>query len=229
MHGIRRTLSRVALAVTLVALVGCSTGCKTGPDGTRTLDVVKAKQAKDLIDPIAASGIRRALNNSPEHAPEIAKYAFSFAGVFCSMAFSNEFRPEFLIAQADKFADPELAKIGDGYLLDIKNGAVGIYKILYGDRFRAEVPPDQWLHLVCEFFCEAINQGLTDAGYPGGVKKTAAGYMRDLNERMNLSGVNVPTLIREPEVRSAAVMRTPGQAPPVSNAGDVAWLETLQR
>lgn len=176
-------MGRIGLMAVTLASVAL-TGCVAGPDGAKKLDLVKAAQAKALIEPIAASGIRRALQNSPEHAPQIAKYAASFAGVFCTMTLSNSFQPEFLITEVDKFADPELAKIGDGYLIDIKNTAIGLYKVFYGDRFRAEVPPDQWLHLVCEFFCEAITQGLTDAGYPGGVKKTAADYHRDLNERM---------------------------------------------
>jgi hypothetical protein len=160
-----------------VAVCACSlslAGCQTGPDGKKTVDLVKVSQAKALINPIAASGVRRALNNSPEHAPEIARYAAAFAGVFCTMSLSNEFRPEFLIDQTAQFSDPELGKIGDGYLIDIKNAVVGLYKVFYGDRFRAEIPPDEWLHSVSEFFCESINQGLNDAGYPGGVKRTSA-------------------------------------------------------
>lgn len=151
-------------------------GCVTGPNGKKTIDVVKLSQAKAMIEPAAAGALRRVLQNSPEHAPLIARYASSIAGVFCTMSLSNQFSPDFLITEANKFFDPALEKIGDGYVLDAKNAGVGIYRLLWGDRLRAEIPEDQWLHQVCQFFCESINQGLTDAGYPGGVRKSAAIY-----------------------------------------------------
>lgn len=233
------TMKTLLMTATLVALIGCSTGCKTGADGKRTIDIVKVDQAKALIEPVAAGALRRALQNSPEHAPKLAQYAASVAGVFCTMTLSNSFQPEFLIAEVDKFADPELAKIGDGYLVDIKNTAIGLYKVFYGDRFRAEVPPDQWLHLVCEFFCDAITQGLTDAGYPGGVKKTADGKMGGFEDgkidwavpailNTTLIADAYWPIIREPEARSAVPIRsgTPSQAPPVS---DIWELQLSQR
>lgn len=172
-QGTMKILSILTMAA-LVALIGGTAGCATNSAGKRVVDVVKLSQAKAMIEPAAAGALRRVLQNSPEHAPLIARYAASVAGVFCTMSLSNQFSPDFLIAEADKFFDPALAKIGDGYVIDAKNAAIGIYRLLWGDRLRAEIPADQWLHQVCEFFCESINQGLTDAGFPGGVRKSAS-------------------------------------------------------
>jgi hypothetical protein len=166
----------------LMALIG--SGCKTGPDGKRVVDLVKVEAARDLITPAASSTIRRVLLNSPQHAPLIAKYANSVGGVFCTMSLSNEFRPEFLIDQIDILIDPELAKVADGFALDLRNTAYGVYKMLWRDAGRAEIPPDQWLHQVCQLFCESISQGLADAGYPGGVKRTSWNLRRDLMARI---------------------------------------------
>lgn len=156
-----------AVAMVLLAILFLS-GCST-VNGKRQVDPVKVSQARAIIEPVAAGAIRRVILNSPEHAPEIARYAAAVAGVFCTMSLSNEFAPEFLVTQLDRFADPELAKISDGYLIDVKNAGVGVYKLLWGDRLRAEIPATNWLHAVCELFCESISQGLSDAGYPGGV------------------------------------------------------------
>jgi hypothetical protein len=216
------TMKTLLMMAALVVLIGCSTGCKTGADGKRTVDVAKLDSAKAAISPIAAGTVRRILQNSPEHAPKIAKYVSSFAGVFCTMNLSNSFSPDFLITETDRLFDPDLEQIGDGYVLDIKNGVVSIYRLLWGDRLRAEIPPDQWLHKVCEFVCESLNQGLTDAGYPGGVKRTTSNYRRDLYQRMNLSADQHWPLIREPEADSAAVLPTRHQAPPASDVWELA-------
>lgn len=153
-----------------------STGCMTNSAGKRVADIAKIDKIKALADPVAASAIRQALVNSPEHAVKIAPYLNAVAGVFCTMSISNEFSPTYLIDAANKLVDPELAKIGNGAVLDGKELVIAAYKILYGDRLHAEIPPDQWMHKVCEFFCESITQGLINAGYPGGVKQSARVY-----------------------------------------------------
>jgi hypothetical protein len=173
----------VAVAV-CVAGVSMTTGCKTGPDGKRVPDVAKIADAKDTVEPVAASAIRRALKNSPEHAPEIAKYLAAVGGVFCTMSISNEFSPVFLIEQSDRLLDPALADIADGLVLDLKGALVATYKILWRDAGRAEIPSDTWLHQVVEFFCDSITRGLSEAGYPGGVKLSSAGMRQNLERLM---------------------------------------------
>jgi hypothetical protein len=51
--------------------------------------------------------------------------------------------------------------------IDVKNAVIAIYKIYYGDRFKAELPPDGWVRNVADVLCVSIDQGLKDAGKIG--------------------------------------------------------------
>lgn len=137
----------------------------TGLTNTSTkLDPAKLSQVENALEPVVAGATRRVLRNSPQHSDEIALYLRSVGTVFCDMHDSGRFEPAYLIDAADKIATPQLE---DDYVIDIKNAAIAIYKIAWGDRFTAELPPDQWTGQICTLICTSIDVGLKDAGKPG--------------------------------------------------------------
>ncbi len=167
-----------ALAVGLFALMALTPGCMTtetvtwstndvthivtGLTNTSSkLDPAKLSQVESALEPVVAGATRRVLKNSPQHSDEIALYLRSVGTVFCDMQASGRFEPAYLIDAVDKIATPQLE---DDYVIDIKNAAIAVYKIAWGDRFTAELPPDQWPAEVCKLICNSINTGLKDAG-----------------------------------------------------------------
>lgn len=128
------------------------------------LDPAKLSQIESALEPVVAGAARRVLKNSPQHSDEIALYLRSVGSVFCDMQASGRFEPAYLIDAADKIATPNLP---DDYVIDMKNAAIAVYKIAWGDRFTAELPPDQWPGEVCKLICGSIDTGLKDSGKPG--------------------------------------------------------------
>jgi hypothetical protein len=141
-------------------------GCKTTHG---SVDLVKLQQVKDAVTPIAASGVRRVILNSPEHSEELASYFRAIGGIFCAMSDTGEFSPVTLITAVDNATMAyQLQLQGDEQIaIDVKNAVIAIYKIYYGDRFKAELPPESWVKNLSDVLCESINQGLKDAGKTG--------------------------------------------------------------
>lgn len=160
---IRTLLTAVVLAASL-ALVACKS---TNPaTGKKEYDPVKTEQVKAAVEPILASGVRRVLANNPEHGDEIAGYMRSVGYVFLSASESGELGPEQIIEAADR-ATAGLQNGVDPAIIDGKNALIALYRILYGDRFKAELPPDKWPKHVADVIAQAVDQGLKDAGKPG--------------------------------------------------------------
>jgi hypothetical protein len=159
---------RLFLLIVLSLLALLTLGCKTvnTASGQKEYDPVKTEQVKAAFEPLLSSPVRRILLNSPKHAAETGTYFRGVAGVFCAMATSKQFTPEFLIAALDSLAAP---KIGDRYqeVLDVKNALVAAYTIFYASRHRAELPETGYLLHISDFICSAINRALKDAGQEG--------------------------------------------------------------
>ncbi len=169
----------IVLSVALVLAVLCS--CKTAGKNAagqlsepsapsqrpaRVYDPVKTQQVKDAVAPVIGSIVRRVINNSPQHAAEIASYFHAVGAVFCSASQTGQLGPEQVLAALDA-ATSELQAGLDDEIIDGKNLLLALYKINYGDRFKAELPPDQWPKNVADVICESIDRGLKDAGKPG--------------------------------------------------------------
>jgi hypothetical protein len=143
---------------------GSGTNSNSGSFTENMLDTATLSKIETALEPVVSGATRRALKNSPHHSAEIASYMRSVGGVFCLMQSSGQFEPAFLVDLADKIGAPQLS---DDMVIDIKNAAIAIYKIAWGDRFHADVPADQWPGLVAKLICQSIDQGLKDAGQPG--------------------------------------------------------------
>lgn len=167
---VRKTVSPlIAVGLSGALLAGGLTGCKTRqPDGTVVFDPVKTQNVKDALQAPIERAAARIIVNSPQHSAEIAKYFAAVGLVFCEMKDSGQFDPTTLLAGLDR-ALP--ANVGSDetfqYLLDFKSAAAALYKQFWNDRFRAELPPDQWPYQVADLFCASIDQALKDAGQPG--------------------------------------------------------------
>lgn len=151
-----------------VLFAGCLTGCTTTDPttGEKKFDPVKTQAAKDTIQPIAASSVRRVITNSPQHSDAIADYFRSIGTAFCKMEATGNFSPQQLVDAADA-ATAKLQAGVDPFVIDLKNAIVALYKLNFGARFNAELPPDKWPAFVASVFCQGISQGLKDAGKPG--------------------------------------------------------------
>lgn len=159
-----------------ITAISCLTllvsGCKTRMidpntgEAVQKYDPVKTEQVKAAVEPVAAGALRRAIQAYPQNADEIAKYARAVGAVFCQMDTDKAFSPESLLAGLSAIDTP-LNKLADGYVIDVKNAIVAVYRIYYAERFRAALPADQWPAVVSGIFCASIDQGLRDAGRPG--------------------------------------------------------------
>ena len=160
------------VSITAIAAFIATTGCKTTTtvvsDGKTNVvtqfDPVKTAQVKAAIEPVVAGAIRRVIKNSPQHSVEIGDYMRAVGYAFCTMRSQTNASPELLITMLDTLVAP---KIQEDYIIDIKNAAVSIYKINYGQRFQAELPPDKWPYQVADLLCTSIDTGLKDSGLPG--------------------------------------------------------------
>jgi hypothetical protein len=159
----RRMLSLFMAVAALALTAGFGTGCTT-VNGKKVIDVAKAQDVRAAVNPIFASGLRRALEAEPAHAQEIATYVASVGSLFCQMKATKSFSVDFLVAEADKLTTPH---VKDNLLLDIKNGVVAVYRIAWNDRLHAELPEEQWLYQVSAVFCDGITTGLNDARSAG--------------------------------------------------------------
>ncbi len=159
-------------AVACLTFAGCATATKTGEDGTlvtvRTVDPVRVKQIREIVEPGAASVLRRAIKRSPEHAQMIADYAGAVAGIFCQMESTGNFSVDFLIAAADKAtADLQAKATGnDDWVEEIIDGKavlIGIYKAAVDQQLTWKLPDNVWLREVSALVCNSVTQALHDA------------------------------------------------------------------
>ena len=156
------------IAILATALMASITACKTTDpvSGERRFDPVKTEQVKASIEPVISSVVRRVIDNSPENSDAIATYLRAVGGVFCSASASGALGPEEIINAAD-MATSGLQGGVEPEIIDAKNVLIALYKLNYGDRFRATLPADMWPKNVADVLCAAINQGLIDAGKAG--------------------------------------------------------------
>ena len=166
-------LTALLSAILLAAVVFLDTGCKTTqtvtPGGVtnivKVVDPVRIQQAQAVIEPAAASVLRRAIQRSPQHAQEIGDYARAIGGIFCNMLANSNFSVEYVVDAANKATDRLTFKSDE--VLDAKNAAVALYKVFAADQLVWQLPDNQWLKSICGVFCNAIDTALKDAGQAG--------------------------------------------------------------
>jgi hypothetical protein len=132
------------------------------PDGTRVYDPVKTAQVKAALEPVVIGGFGVLLQDKPRS----GDYLRAFGGVFCQMASSGNFTPEYLIDAANKATLP-LQAGADPLILLAKDTTIALYKLNYGQRFIAELPESEWPRHVADLFCETIDRALKNAGQAG--------------------------------------------------------------
>ena len=82
------------------------------------------------------------------------------------MSATSQFDPAYLIGAADQATLPFQANV-PAEAIDAKNGVIALYKIIYANRFNAELSPEKWPKNAADVICASIDQGLKDAGKPG--------------------------------------------------------------
>lgn len=153
------------LALTLTACTTTKIDPVTGQPVT-AYDPVKTADVKAALEVPVKSVIRRIIKNSPQHSAEIAAYFRGCGLVLCNMAESGQVDPTSFVAGLERVLPTGLGESAQE-AIDAKNVLVALYKTYWNDRFRAELPPDQWPYHVADFFCTAIDGALKDAGQPG--------------------------------------------------------------
>jgi len=141
----------------LMLAIGCAT---TDPvTGQKVYDPYKTEAVEQAIIPAASSAVRRVINSNPSKREEIAKAFLAAGAVFRRMVTEKKFSPIFLAQALD-----EVITIRNDTVLDLKNAAVALWAIYYGQRGSAELPEDQWVIHVANVFATGIERGLHDAG-----------------------------------------------------------------
>lgn len=126
---------------------------------------VTIQSATNHVTALIKESITRAIQTAPfEYEEAVAHYFRQVGNAFCNMAVSGDFTHAGISKAADDIPSPMIV---DGYALDVKIMVLALYKVIYGDRLRSEIPPDRWLAQMSQVFCEAINAGLKDAGQTG--------------------------------------------------------------
>lgn len=142
----------------LITLPACTT---KAPDGTVQFDPVKTEKVKAGVQPAISLGIKKIIDNSPQHAPEIAAYIRSAGDIFCRMVVDQQFSPDVLITALDKLVAP---KIGNDELAVGKDLLVTLYRINYAGKFATPVDQQKWGGVVSQIMCDSIKAGLKNAG-----------------------------------------------------------------
>ena len=165
----------------LLAIAGLSlaigfTACKSlKPNtGQEEYDVVKTEQVKDIIEPVAIGIVRRVIQKNPETSPWFSRAAKTFA----YMRDTKQLDPAVLIKELDQAAteegwfDPTKPWMNEA--IDSKNALIALYKTYYNQRLIADLPEDQFLYHLADFFSDVISRGVTEAGQSVSRKRTRA-------------------------------------------------------
>ena len=159
------------LALTSILYTGCMTKPVVNADGSTNLvqviDPVKLGKIQNVVEPAAASVLRRAIHNSPQHAQEIGDYARSVGGAICSASQTGQTTPgqiEAAIDQATKGL--QVANIPSD-IIDAKNALIAIYNVAWDDDLRINIPNDGWVHAVLDTICNSVDRALKDSGQTG--------------------------------------------------------------
>jgi hypothetical protein len=153
--------TKILILAVALSLAACTSVNQN--TGEREFDPVKTAKVKAAAEPLISGGIAIALANNPEKKDQLASYFRSLGNVFCRMSQEDSFNPEFLLTEANTATQPFQAGL-DPYALTVKDSIIALYKILYADRFHAELDAEKWPKHVADVLCNGINQGLTNAG-----------------------------------------------------------------
>lgn len=126
---------------------------------------VKVAEVQAAITVIGRNSVCRSIQTTHiDYHESVAGYFRQVGEVFCRMADNGDFTHEGMVRAVNGIPSPLLT---DTYALDVKIALMALYKVTYGDRLRAEIPPDRWLAETSKVFCESISEGLKDAGKTG--------------------------------------------------------------
>lgn len=172
--------TRIALAMPLLIVASIlafaalsQTGCVHTPVVTNgvtnivtTIDPVKLDQVKAAVEPAAASVLRRAILNSPQHSAEIGNYGRAVGQALCKAVAKQSITPAAILAAID-VATQGLQSNVPPEVIDGKNAALALYRILWDDKLTILLPDNQWPNAVLSVFCDSIDLALKDAGQLG--------------------------------------------------------------
>jgi len=169
----KKSIPAIALfvgTVVMLASSGCVNTPVVGPNGqtniVRTIDPVKLDKVKSTVEPIAASVIRRAIANSPQHSAEIANYVRAVGSVCCRAVASGQVSPDSLLKAADAATQGLQANVS----ADInkkKNGLLAFYNVMFDYALTVQIPANGWPDAVLQIFCDSIDRALRDSGQTG--------------------------------------------------------------
>lgn len=163
-----RATALLLIPFLLIGFTGCTTTQVDPVTGlpVKTYDPVKTQQVKDAVQPVLSSAVRRVLENNPTKKAEIAEYFKAVAAPFCVIGTTGVVDLTLLQASLESITAKYQGKV-DPLAIDVKNSALSLFKVYYGDRFKAELPPDAWTRNIADLVCVSVDQGLKDAGLPG--------------------------------------------------------------
>lgn len=166
-------ISAAVLAVAVLSVINLTTGCThlttvtNGVTNTVTvIDTNKLAQVQAAIEPTAASVIRRAIQNSPQHAQQIGDYARAAGKAICASVGTQQISPLQVAQAIDNATQPLQAGVSPD-IIDAKNAVEAVYAILFNDKLTVALPNNQWPYAVLQTICGSLDKALKDAGQAG--------------------------------------------------------------
>lgn len=167
-------LSATVLAVAVLSVINLTTGCVHTPVVTNgvtnivtTIDTNKLQQVQAAVEPAAASAIRRAILNSPQHAQEIGDYARAVGKSLCKAVSTQSISPNNIVSGVELATQGLQVQNLPPEVIDAKNALLAVYSILYNDKLTVQLPNNQWPYAVLQTICDSLDQALKDAGQTG--------------------------------------------------------------
>lgn len=129
---------------------------------------VKLADLQAALEPMVLA-IDRAIRDAdpPNSSENVYHYFRQFGGIFCGMSTNGNFTPEYLVSQIPVSPLGQDPLVHSSYMLEVKEVIVGLYRIAYRDRIRAELPAVEWIVKIADTFCETVDRGIKKTGKQG--------------------------------------------------------------
>lgn len=154
-----------------IGLLGLSACRSVNPTtGESEYDAAKTQQVEDAIKPVLASAVRRVIVAEPK----TAKYFAQAAETFVDARDGGAWTPELIAAKLNAAAQAEgWFDTKDEWVqmaLDVKNLALSLYGIAYGNRFKMDLKEGDFMFHLTSVMADALTQGVIEAGQPITIK-----------------------------------------------------------
>lgn len=149
----------------MVSAILLVTACKSVDPvtGQKVYDAAKTERAKAIFVPQLKEGIRQVYAHNQAHREEITAYLKGAQNIFCTMEATKQFKPAYLISEADKLGTPLLArKLGNQDILRGKDLVIALYELNFGDAGTLGLSEEGWGYQLTDTFCRVFTESIAE-------------------------------------------------------------------